>query len=97
MLEGAQQFNESLSIRLILTKLRAGTTEANVAREMFEELGYPILRSEIGFRVAYGRFADAGQGVVDYEPSGKAAKEIKQLADELENMKLPAIKEVANV
>jgi len=97
MMEGAQQFNESLSIFLALTKLRAGTTEANVAREMFEELGYPILRSEIGFRVAYGRFADAGQGVVGYEPNGKAAKEIKRLASELEDMKRPAIKEVANV
>ena len=80
----ARTFRPGLGVYLVLNKVRAGTAEAAGAREMLEQAGLPILDAEVGLRITYGRFAQAGQGVVDYEPSGKAAAEVRQLADELE-------------
>lgn len=82
LLEQAQQFRPELRCMLCLNKIRATTAEADNARETFEPAGLPILDTEIGYRVAYARFAHEGVGVVDFD-SGKAADEIRDLTDEL--------------
>lgn len=83
LVQQAQTFRPNLKSFLLLNKMRAGTSEAESARELFEEANLPILKSEIGLRIAYGRFSNNGVGVVDFDPKGKAAKEVLELAKEI--------------
>lgn len=80
----ARTFRPTLGAHLLLNKVRAGTAEAASAREMLGQAGLAILDAEMGMRITYGRYAQAGQGVVDYEPNGKAAGEVTKLVNELE-------------
>lgn len=83
LIEQAQHFRDDLHCGLVLTKIRASTAESETARETFEPAGLPILDTEIGYRVAYTRFAHEGQGLVEFAPRNKAANEIKSLVNEL--------------
>lgn len=79
----AQTFRPGLEAYLVLNRLRFSTSEAESARETLSQAELPILDTEIGLRVAFGRFPDTGLGLVDFQPDGKAAKELRQLVDEL--------------
>lgn len=96
LLKQAQVFRPQLSAFLLLNKLRAGTSEAAEARETFAEAELPIMEAEIGLRIAYGRFAHSGRGVIGFEARGKAADEINALVDELEAFVGPRQLEVVN-
>ena len=43
----------------------------------------PLLSEQLHNRVAYKTSISNGQGVTEYEPSGKAAEDIKKLYDKL--------------
>lgn len=87
LINQAQVFRPELAAFLVLNKLRASTAEAHSAREIFAPAGLPILDAELGYRVAFGRFAHEGVGVVEFEPGGKAAEEIKALTREVLTIK----------
>lgn len=82
----AQTFRPDLQAYLVLNRLRRSTSEAESARDMLGGVDYPILTTEIGLRVDFGRFPDTGLGLVQFQPHGKAAQELGQLVDELENL-----------
>lgn len=84
LVQQARTFRPDLMAALLLNKMRAGTVEANEARDMLSEANLPILNSELGLRITYGRFAHSGQGVAQFKPGGKASLEIKALVSELE-------------
>lgn len=63
--------------RQISNTLLAG--EAERALRMYE---LPVFEARATQRVAYQEAAGLGVGVQDYEPSGKAAREIEAIADE---------------
>lgn len=80
----AKRRNPALDGALVLNKIRAATKEAEHARETFSPTGLPILETEIGHRVAFTRFSNAGKGVVEYAgKSSKAGQEIISLVDEI--------------
>lgn len=84
LIRQAQKRNPTLNGAIVLNKIRATTAEAKHARETFEPTGLPILNTEIGYRVAYSRFASAGAGVVEYSgKSSKAGQEVTSLVDEI--------------
>lgn len=64
---------------LVLNAVPArGTLEAE-ARDVLKATGIDLFKDSIGDRVAFIRAFAAGQGVIEYEPKGKAAKEVKAL------------------
>ncbi len=68
------------------------TTET--ARAM-EALGLPLLSSWMGERKVYRRALTQGQAVAEFDPSSKAAKEIKQIWKEIEKFGTGKVKAAA--
>lgn len=66
-------------------KTRVGAEALTVAEEVFqiEGLQVQVLRSEVTTRQAFVLAPTLGQTVLEYEPGGKAAGEIRQLAEEI--------------
>ena len=62
----------------------AGTAEsAEVEESLAEEYDLPVLVGRTTQRVAYARAMAEGVSVLDYEPDGKAADEVRMIADEV--------------
>jgi chromosome partitioning protein len=66
-------------------KTRAGSEALGVAEEVFkiEGVDVRVLRSEVTTRQAFVLAPTVGQTVTAYEPAGKAALEVKNLAEEI--------------
>lgn len=74
----AQAMRPELLARVILNK--AGRTALSTAtKRALAGLPVPALDAVLGERVSFGEAMAKGQGVVDYEPNGKAAAEVAQL------------------
>lgn len=68
---------------LISQMVRQVSARDTIAALQDDEECPPILESTVGFRADYPAATAFGQGVVDYNPRGKAAKEIRALVREL--------------
>lgn len=77
-----QALRPELQVVLVLNKSDR-TAIAASTREAVEGLGFPILSSTLGDRVAYREALAAGQGVAQYNSGGPAAAELKRLVDEI--------------
>ena len=86
LIQEAQTVRPQLQAAILITRKASRTTLGRTAREAMEVGGVAVLSSELGYRVAFQESPAAGQGVVDYEPDGKAAQEIQALARELEDL-----------
>ena len=66
-------------------RTRAGAEALSVAEEVFQIHGVDIkvLQSEVTTRQAFVLAPTMGQTVISYEPAGKAAEEIRKLAEEI--------------
>jgi chromosome partitioning protein len=53
------------------------------AGEALKTAGLAVLRSELGFRVAYQESPAAGLGVTAYDSTGEAAAEVRAMTDEV--------------
>jgi len=84
----AQALRPNLQAVVVITRKIARTVLGRSARNALTSSGLPILRAELGYRVAYQEAPAAGLGVTVYEPSGTAAKESRRLVDELEGLVL---------
>jgi chromosome partitioning protein len=73
----------SLRIRFVLNRVFAGTVLGRTAREAFQQYSVPIYRVAVGQRIALQEAIAAGQPIFDYEAAGKAAKELRVLAQEV--------------
>jgi chromosome partitioning protein len=77
-------FNNMLG-RMVLNMVRPNTIVSNEAKNALAayENEIPLLSKRLHNRVAYKASISNGQGVTEYEPSGKAAEDIKCLYDEI--------------
>lgn len=78
----AQVFNPEIKCCLALNRKIANTAIGRDVREALKELDVPILKSDIGQRVAFAENAASGTTVLDQKRSN-AAKEIKKFVNEL--------------
>jgi chromosome partitioning protein len=62
---------------VVLNAVDMRTTELQEARAVVERLGIPLAPMHISNLVAHSRAITAGQGATEYEPNGKAAREIE--------------------
>ena len=83
-----QPFND-MKGRILLNKVRPNTKVSAEATEALAEYkeDLPLLPVQLHDRVAYKTSISTGQGVTEYESSGKAALEIRSLAKLLNDIK----------
>jgi len=84
LIKHAKSLRPKLRIGVLITRKLARTIVGQNARQLFQESGYPLFESELGWRVAYQEALAAGQGVTTYAPNTVAAKELLILSDEVE-------------
>lgn len=82
----AQTFKPEIECCLAINRKVANTAIGRDVREALAELDVPILKSDIGQRVAFAESAATGTTVLDQRLS-KAAKEIKKFVNELRRLK----------
>jgi len=83
-----QPFNGMIG-RMVLNMVRPNTivsSEAQEALAVYQD-DIPLLSEQLHNRVAYKASISNGQGVTEYEPSGKAAEETIILYKELMQLK----------
>jgi len=76
-----------INTRLLINQMQANTVMAREAEDalkaMATENDCPVLATRLHLRAAYKTAIMSGQGVLEYEPKGKAAAEIKALYNEI--------------
>lgn len=75
---------------VVLTHVEQQSTLPSEARTTLEAMGVEVLTSTLGRRVAFHHCMIDGRGVVEYEPKGKAAAEVRSLLRELEKLAKPS-------
>lgn len=88
--ESVELVNEVREVRAdlragIVVNRRTATNEGRSARDALAEVGIPVLRAELGQRVAYSEALAAGLGVTSYAAGTTAARELRRLVDEVED------------
>jgi len=86
MVGEACSLRENLKAYLLITRKQGRTALAKGAREALEASGYPVLQSELGYRIAYQEAIACGKGVTHYAPRDTASTEIWGLFRELEEI-----------
>lgn len=64
----------------VLNSCRASSSLADQAEEALREYMLPLAPVRLGNRVAFVKSLAEGKGVIEHEPAGAAAREIKQLS-----------------
>lgn len=80
--ESKRQLDSNFLSVIVLTMVISGTTISEQIRETLKQFNTPILKTEIGNRIAYAKSLLLTGSVVD-DDSGKAKEEIENLASEL--------------
>jgi chromosome partitioning protein len=73
-----------LRILVVLSQTKHGTKQARQYRADLEAEGFQVAETELHHRVAYSEALEFGVAPTLFEPRGDAAKEIAELADEIE-------------
>jgi chromosome partitioning protein len=81
----AQALRPGLRAAVVITRKQARTAVGRIARQGLEGAGVPVLRTEIGYRVAWQECVAIGEGVTTYD-RGLAALEASRLFDEIETL-----------
>jgi len=68
---------------LVLNRVPARAKLTGILLEAFAALDVPLAEAQIGNRVALAAAINEGQGILEYEPSSAAAREIRTLAEEV--------------
>jgi chromosome partitioning protein len=83
LVQAAQRVRPRLRAAALVTRKVPGTVIGEQARAALAEVGLPLLRASLGFRVAYQEAPAAGLGVTAYAPASEAAAEVRALTDEV--------------
>lgn len=85
LVEAVRELRPGLLAAILFCRVPTGARMAGEVRDALAGLGLPVLRAELGARVAYAEALGVGLGAAQYR-SGPAAVEVRMLADELEGM-----------
>ncbi len=84
LINEARVLRDELKAAILLTRKQGRTALGKGARTVLESSGIPVLRTELGQRIAYQEALAAGMGVTTFSPRDAASKEVSSLLDELE-------------
>lgn len=79
----ARKIRPDLRVFALVTRKVSRAAIGAAARENLGSLGLPVLRTELGFRIAYQEAPAAGVGIAQYAPRSAAALEVRALVNEL--------------
>jgi chromosome partitioning protein len=85
-LEEVRAYRDNLRAAVVITRRQGRTALAKSARAVLEASGLPVLRTELGARVAYQESLAAGLGPTRFAPRDAAAREVFGLVDDLEEL-----------
>jgi len=74
---------EKVPALLVLNRVPARAKLTGMLLDAFAALDVPLAETQIGNRVGLAAAINEGQGILEYEPSSVAAREIKALAAEV--------------
>jgi chromosome partitioning protein len=74
---------EKVPALLVLNRMPSRAKLNGLLLESFRALDVPLAESQIGNRVALAAAINDGKGILEYQPSSTAAREIKALAEEV--------------
>lgn len=80
----AKLTRREIPYKVVLTQVKAGTLVVNHTLKQFEAFHVPLFDTAIASRTIYQTSRFSGETPITAEPQGKAAKEIKALAKEIE-------------
>lgn len=83
LINEARALRSDLDVRIVITRKQGRTALGRSAREELAKSGIDLMKSELGYRVAFAESLGAGQGVTTYAPRDAAADETRALVDEL--------------
>jgi len=83
LIKQARKVNSKLTRKLLICKKIVGTRIGREAREALNTYRLKIFETEIGQRVAYIEAMITGLSVLQYQPRGEAANEIRTLSQEI--------------
>lgn len=83
LVQQAQTLRPELLAVVMVSRKVPNTTLGREIRSVLTETGLPVLSAVVGQRTAYPSAGAEGRGVTEYQPSGPAASEIRDLVDEL--------------
>lgn len=83
LINEARALRPELEVRILITRKQGRTALGRSAREELEKSGIELLKTEVGYRVAFAESLGAGQGVTAYAPRDAAAEETRALVNEL--------------
>lgn len=86
LVRAAMARRPELKPRIVLTRKDHRTGLGRGARLSLEQLGIPLLDTELGRRVTYPEALAAGKGPTTYDPRSSAAAEVRRLVSELERL-----------
>lgn len=69
----------------VISQAIVGTKLAADIGEVLDNFGLPVLDARLHLRVAYSEALASGLSVLDYEPAGKAAGEIRAILEEVQS------------
>jgi len=82
--QDVQAIRPELDAALLITRKQPGTVIGRGARRaIVTETGLDVLETELDYRVAYGEAITAGLGPTTYQPTGKTAREVRALMNEI--------------
>jgi chromosome partitioning protein len=83
LVSAAKQVRPTLQAAIVITRKKQRTALGRSVRDDLVQSGLPVLKSELGDRVAYQESLGFGQGVTTYAPRDMAAEEVRALYDEI--------------
>jgi chromosome partitioning protein len=86
IIEEIQPERPEMEVRLLINRKIQGTRVGRGARDSVEEFDATVLDAELCQRVAFIDAMNFGVSVMQYAPNSKAAFEIEQLCDEIEQI-----------
>ncbi|MEZ4447201.1 MAG: ParA family partition ATPase [Polyangiaceae bacterium] len=95
LVEQAQAIRDDLLAAIVITRKDPRTAIGRQVRVALEAHGLPVIRAELGNRVAYPEALSVGSTATRFAPRGAAARETKRLVNEVEA--LAAVRREANV
>ena len=83
LINEARALRPELEVRIAITRKQGRTALGRSAREELAKSGIELLKTEVGYRVAFAESLGAGLGVTAYAPRDAASEETRALVGEL--------------
>lgn len=83
LLEEARQFKPDIKAGMVINRKQGRATISELARRALLDMGIQVLKTTISQRVIFAETIIQGLSVVEADPDGKAAFEIKKLTTEI--------------